>query len=153
MKMSRRVQIKRSRLRKNYEENVHFSFAGYDTLCEAICTYACRSRILTISGLVWVSIKIIIAGREAFLSNIKKPVRFRIGCNSQLPSSRRLIYTLPHFVFAWLDASQSLDRRRIDFAFEKKFVLPIKKMIDCLSTIRIIRKTIMYQYTRAIRSL
>ena len=116
-------------------KNVRFSFTGYDTLYEAICAYTCRSRIL--SGLVWVSIKIIIAGREAFLSNIKKPVRFGIGCNSQLPS-RRLIYTLPHFVFAWLNeiVSNRLCTR-------EKFALPIKNdryrpthnRLDCLSTI------------------
>lgn len=52
------------------------------------------------SGLVWVSIKIIIAGREAFLSNIKN----RFGSGSAATASyRRLVYTLPHFVFACLN--------------------------------------------------
>lgn len=60
-----------------------------------IWTY--RSRILW-SGLV--SIKIIIAGREAFLSNIKN----RFGSGSAATASyRRLVYTLPHFVFACLN--------------------------------------------------
>lgn len=74
------------------------------------------------SGLVWVSIKIIIAGRGAFLSSRREPVQFS---GPAATASYRLAYTPPHFVFACLNAIAMdwlASRIKVTFAIEKQSI-------------------------------